>query len=75
MAKYICTVLSPSTYVREYTVTTSSACKAAQEVGRGEFGEVVEISRPRSGRVVSAAVWSSADRRYYRVYCRGDALC
>lgn len=75
MARYICTVRSPSTYAREYTVTTSSACKAAQEVGRGEFGEAVEISRPRSGRVVSAAVWSSADRRYYRVYCGGDALC
>lgn len=75
MAKYICTVRSPSTYAREYTVTTSSACKAAQELGRAEGGEVVEITRPRSGRVVSAAMWSSEGRRYYRVYCGGDALC
>ena len=75
MARYICTVRSPSTYAREYTVTTSSAYKAAQDLGRGESGEVVEITRPRSGRVVSAAMWSSEDRRYYRVYCGGDALC
>jgi hypothetical protein len=75
MSRYICTVRSPSTYAREYTVTTSSAYKAAQDLGRGESGETVEITRPRSGRVVSAAMWSSEGRRYYRVYCGGDALC
>lgn len=75
MAKYICTVWSPSTYAREDTVTTSSAYKAAQDFGRGEGGEVVEITRPRSGRVVSAAMWSSEGRRYYRASCGGDALC
>lgn len=66
MAKYICIVRSPSTYAREYTVTTSSAYKAAQDLGRAESGENVEIIRPRSGRVVSAARWSSEGRRYYR---------
>lgn len=66
MSRYICTVRSPSTYPREYTVTTSSAYKAAQDLGRGEGGEVVEITRPRSGRVVSAAMWSTEGRRYYR---------
>ena len=71
MAKYICTVRSPSTYAREYTVTTSSAYKAAQEVGRGELGEAVEITRPRSGRVVSAAMWSAEGRRYYRAAREG----
>lgn len=75
MSKYICTVRSPSTYAREYTVTTSSAYKAAQEVGRGELGEAVEITRPRSGRAVSAAMWSAEDRRYYRASCGGDAPC
>ena len=75
MARYICTVWSPSTYAREYTVTTSSAYKAAQDLGRGEGGEVVEIVRPRSGRVVSAAIWSAEGRRYYRASCGGDALC
>lgn len=75
MSRYICTVRSPSTYAREYTVTTSSACKAAQAIGRGESGETVEISRPRSGRVVSAAMWSTEDRRYYRAICGGDAPC
>lgn len=75
MPRYICTVWSPSTYAREYTVTTSSAYNAAQDLGRGEGGEVVEITRPRSGRVVSAARWSSEDRRYYRASCGGDALC
>lgn len=75
MSRYICTVWSPSTYAREYTVTTSSAYKAAQDLGRGEGGETVEITRPRSGRVVSAAWWSSEDRRYYRASCGGDSLC
>lgn len=75
MSRYICTVWSPSTYPRGYTVTTSSAYKAAQDLGRGEGGEVVEITRPRSGRVVSAAMWSTEDRRYYRASCGGDALC
>ena len=75
MPRYICTVCSPSTYAREYTVTTSSAYKAAQDLGRGESGEIVEITRPRSGRVVSAAMWSSEGRRYYRASCGGDAPC
>lgn len=75
MSRYICTVRSPSTYAREYTVTTSSAYKAAQDLGRGEGGEVVEIVRPRSGRVVSAAMWSTEGRRYYRASCGGDAPC
>ena len=75
MSRYICTVWSPSTYAREYTVTTSSAYKAAQDLGRGESGEIVEITRPRSGRVVSAAIWSAEDRRYYRASCGGDAPC
>lgn len=71
MSRYICTVRSPSTYAREYTVTTSSAYKAAQDLGRGESGETVEITRPRSGRVVSAAMWSSEGRRYYRAAREG----
>lgn len=75
MSRYICTVRSPSTYAREYTVTTSSAYKAAQDLGRGEGGEVVEIVRPRSGRVMSVAMWSTEGRRYYRASCGGDALC
>lgn len=75
MSRYICTVRSPSTYAREYTVTTSSAYKAAQDLGRGESGEIVEITRPRSGRVVSAAWWSEEDRRYYRSSCGGDSPC
>ena len=75
MSRYICTVWSPSTYAREYTVTTSSAYKAAQDLGRGESGETVEITRPRSGRVVSAAMWSAEGRRYYRASCGGDAPC
>ena len=75
MSRYICTVWSPSTYAREYTVTTSSAYKAAQDLGRGESGEIVEITRPRSGRALSAARWSSEDRRYYLASCGGDAPC
>ena len=75
MSRYICTVWSPSTYARDYTVTTSSAYKAAQDLGRGESGEIVEITRPRSGRVVSAAMWSAEGLRYYRASCGGDAPC
>ena len=75
MATYICKIWSNSGNVREYTVTTSSAYKAAQDLGRGASGETVEITRPRSGRVVSAARGSAEDRRYYRTSCGGDSLC
>ena len=75
MATYICKIWSNSSNGREYTVTTSSAYKAAQDLGRGESGEIVEITRPRSGRVVSAAMWSTEDRRYYRASCGGDTPC
>lgn len=67
MAKYICIVRSPSTWAREYTVTTSSAYKAAQDLGRGEGGEIVEIVRPRTPWIVqSCARWDPEARRYYR---------
>lgn len=67
MSRYICIVRSPSTYAREYTVTTSSAYKAAQELGRCEGGEVVEIVRPRTPWIVqSCARWDPERRTYYR---------
>lgn len=67
MKRYICTITSNSTNGREYNVTTSSAYKAAAELGRCEGGETVTITTP-GGRIVSRAVYSPETRDYYRVY-------
>lgn len=63
---YKCIIWSNSSHAREYDVTTKSAYKAAQELGRCEGGEVVEI-RNQSGRVLSRAQWTPEDGgKYYR---------
>lgn len=63
---YKCIIWSNSSHEREYDVQTRSAYKAAQELGRCEGGEVVEI-RSRSGRVLSRAKWTPEDGgKYYR---------
>lgn len=63
---YTCTITSHSTYPRCYTVTTSSAVKAAQHLGRAESGETVTITTS-TGRIISRAAWSCEARRYIRV--------
>lgn len=64
MKTYKCFVWSNSSYGRSYDVHTSSAYKAAQELGRCEFGEIVEI-RTASGKVISRAAYSGGGK-YYR---------
>lgn len=63
---YKCIIWSNSSNGREYEVNTKSAYKAAQELGRCEGGEVVEI-RNQSGRVLSRAQWTPEDGgKYFR---------
>lgn len=61
-----CIISSNSSHAREYRVSTRSAVKAAQELGRCEGGEVVEI-RNQSGRLLSRCQWTPEDGgRYFR---------
>ena len=63
---YKCIIWSNSSSVREYDVNTKSAYKAAQEYGRCEGGEVVQI-RTVSGKVISEVRWiSEFGSKYYR---------
>lgn len=70
MPKYKCVIYSDSSNPREYEVDTMSAMKAAQELGRCEFGEVVEIRRKRTNQLLSCAVWETGYGRpqYIHVY-------
>lgn len=61
---YKCIIWSNSSYPREYAIATRSAYKAAQELGRCEGGEVVEV-RAQSGRLLSRAAWTPADGGKY----------
>lgn len=63
---YKCIISSHGSHAREYDVTTRSAYKAAQELGRAEYGERVEI-HSGSGRVISAAIWDNGSKKYIRV--------
>lgn len=66
MKSYKCYVWSNSSHEREYDVHTSSAYKAALELGRCEGGEIVEI-RTASGKVISRAAYTPEDGgKYYR---------
>ena len=64
---YKCIITSNSSWGREYDVTTRSAYKAAQELGRCEGGEKVTITT-QSGRELSRVIWTPEDGgRYIRV--------
>lgn len=56
---------SNSSNGNEYEVNTKSAYKVAQEFGRCEDGEVVQVCA-KSGKLISEARWSSEDNKYYR---------
>lgn len=58
MGKYKCVIWSDSSLGREYEVDTVSSIKAARELGRCEFGEVVEIRRKRTDQLLSRCFWS-----------------
>jgi len=64
---YKCIIWSNSSNGREYAVNTKSAYKAAQEYGRCEGGEVVQIRTTSSGKVISEVRWTPEDGgKYYR---------
>lgn len=61
-----CVIWSNSSNGREYDVKTSSAMKCAQEYGRCEGGEVVQVLSP-SGKVLSEVRWTPENGgKYYR---------
>lgn len=47
----------------EYFLGTNDALKAADNIGRGETGEVIRVYDD-NGRIVSAAYWDSRYRKY-----------
>lgn len=64
--RYKCVIWSNSSHERTYNVHTRSAYKAAQELGRCDGGEIVEI-RTASGNVISRAAYTPEDGgKYYR---------
>ena len=66
MKNYKCRIISNDTGEREYTVNTTSAYKAAYELGRHELGEVVRVYT-MSGRLISEAKWTpELSGKYYR---------
>lgn len=63
---YKCFITSDCTHTREYEVTTTSAYKAAMELGWCEFGETVEI-RNKSGKLISACHVNQTRDGYVRM--------
>ena len=55
---YKCVIWSNNNPGREYKVQTRSAMCAAQEHGRGEYGEIVQIETLTTGRVISRVQWT-----------------
>ena len=55
---YKCVIWSNNNPGREYKVQTRSAMRAAQEYGRGEYGEIVQIETLTSERVISRVQWA-----------------
>ena len=65
--KCIVTIVSNSTNEREYTTSSRSAMRAAEQFGRCEGGERVTVWT-RGGKAISRVVWSPEDGgRYVRV--------
>lgn len=68
---YKCVIWSNSSHPREYEVHTRSAVKAGLELGRCEFGEVIEIRRKRTDELLSKAMWEPwaiKNGGYVRIY-------
>lgn len=64
--EYICVVCSNSSREREYTVTTTSAMKCANEFGCCEGGEVITVYT-KSGKALSQVRWTPEDGgKYFR---------
>ena len=59
-----CIISSNNSHEREYEVETSSALKAAQELGRCEGGEDVSVYSPKNV-LISKAKWTPEDGGKY----------
>lgn len=64
MKKYKCYIYSNSSYEREYEVTTSSALKCAEKLGRYEGGEIVTVTT-KGGKMISQARYTCNEGGYY----------
>lgn len=59
-------IKSNNSHPREYDVKTRSALVAAEELGRCEGGEVVEV-RTNNGKLIDKAMWDCENQKYLRV--------
>lgn len=59
-------IKSDNSFQREYDVKSRSALVAANELGRCEGGEVVEV-RTNKGKLIDKAAWDSESQKYIRV--------
>lgn len=62
---YIVTVTSDKTSTRTYNQISRSALEAANRFGRCERGEVINIYRPKSGKLIAQARWTPENGGYY----------
>ena len=66
MANYICEVWSNGNPGSSCPVTTKSAMRCAEDYGRADGGEVVQVRR-KNGTILSRVQWSPEERGYIRV--------
>lgn len=59
-------IKSDNSFQREYDVKSRSALVAANELGRCEGGEVVEV-RTNKGKLIDKAMWDCENQKYLRV--------
>lgn len=65
---YKCVICSNNNHGREYNVKTRSAMCAAQEYGRCEYGEIVQIETLTTGCIISRVQWTPDNGgKYIRV--------
>lgn len=67
MGKYKCLITSDNTSPREYEVNTTSAVRAAYNLGCAESNETVTVYRKRTLEILSRAMWGVSEREYYLV--------
>lgn len=63
--EYICQQYSNSDYGRTFRVSTKSAMRCAEVIGRYENGEVISVLN-KKGSIISQVRYSPEIRGYYR---------
>lgn len=63
--EYICESYSNFNYGRTFVVSTKSAMRCAESIGRYEDGEVITV-KTKKGRALSQVRYSPEIRGYYR---------